>query len=58
MEGGLGQKAYRKKEAWKLMMEPKFKTLDLFAGVGGIRLGFETVFANDFDKYCKKTHGN
>ena len=43
------------------MMEPKFKTLDLFAGVGGIRLGFEnagfeTVFSNDFDKYCKKTY--
>lgn len=39
----------------------KFRTLDLFAGVGGIRLGFEkagftTVFANDFDKYCKDTY--
>jgi DNA (cytosine-5)-methyltransferase 1 len=40
----------------------KFKTLDLFAGVGGIRLGFEqvgyfeTVFSNDFDKYCKNTY--
>jgi len=38
-----------------------FKTLDLFAGVGGIRLGFEnagfkTVFANDFDKICKLTY--
>ena len=37
------------------------KTLDLFAGVGGIRLGFEnagfkTVFANDFDKTCKDTY--
>lgn len=32
----------------------KFRTVDLFAGVGGIRLGFEkngfkTVFANDFE---------
>jgi DNA (cytosine-5)-methyltransferase 1 len=39
----------------------KFKTLDLFAGVGGIRLGFEkagfeTTFANDFDKTCKDTY--
>lgn len=39
----------------------KFKTLDLFAGIGGIRLGFEkagfeTVFANDFEKQCKKTY--
>jgi DNA (cytosine-5)-methyltransferase 1 len=39
----------------------KMKTIDLFAGVGGIRLGFEkagfkTVFANDFDITCKKTY--
>lgn len=41
--------------------KPGFKTLDLFAGVGGIRLGFEkagfnTVFANDFEKSCKNTY--
>ena len=41
--------------------KPEFKTLDLFAGVGGIRLGFEkagfnTVFANDFEKNCKNTY--
>lgn len=39
----------------------ELRTLDLFAGVGGIRLGFEragfkTVFANDFDKTCKETY--
>lgn len=39
----------------------KMKTIDLFAGVGGIRIGFEragfeTVFANDFDKTCKDTY--
>jgi DNA (cytosine-5)-methyltransferase 1 len=39
-----------------------FKTIDLFAGIGGVRLGFEntngfkTVYANDFDKYCKITY--
>jgi len=38
-----------------------FRTIDLFAGVGGIRLGFEnagfeTVFANDFEKQCKLTY--
>ena len=38
-----------------------YKTIDLFAGIGGIRLGFEragfeTVYANDFDKYCKVTY--
>jgi len=38
-----------------------FETIDLFAGVGGIRLGFEkagfkTVFANDFEEKCKNTY--
>jgi DNA (cytosine-5)-methyltransferase 1 len=39
----------------------QFRTIDLFAGVGGIRLGFEkagfkTVFANDFEIKCKDTY--
>lgn len=39
----------------------KFKTIDLYAGIGGIRkgfekYGFETVFANDIDPYCKITY--
>lgn len=38
-----------------------FRTIDLFAGVGGIRAGFEkagfeTIFANDFDQSCKATY--
>lgn len=38
-----------------------FNTIDLFAGVGGIRIGFEkagfkTVFANDFEEKCKDTY--
>ncbi|MDO8508148.1 MAG: DNA (cytosine-5-)-methyltransferase [Nanoarchaeota archaeon] len=42
-------------------MKKEFKTADLFAGVGGIRIGFEragfkTVFANDIEKNCKKTY--
>lgn len=42
-------------------MKKVLKTVDLFAGVGGIRMGFEqagfeTVYANDFDKYCKITY--
>lgn len=36
------------------------KFIDLFAGIGGIKLGFEkngftSVFSNDFDAYCKTT---
>ena len=36
------------------------KTIDLFAGIGGMRLGFEnagfqTVFSNDFEPKCKLT---
>lgn len=39
----------------------KYTTIDLFAGVGGIRLGFEkagfeTVFANDFEPKCANTY--
>ena len=40
----------------------KIKTIDLFAGIGGIRKGFErtgrfqTVYANDFDKHAKVTY--
>ncbi|OGD68350.1 DNA (cytosine-5-)-methyltransferase [Candidatus Campbellbacteria bacterium RIFCSPLOWO2_01_FULL_34_15] len=42
-------------------MKTGLRTIDLFAGVGGIRLGFEkagfeTVFANDFEKQCKSTY--
>ena len=41
--------------------EKGFRTIDLFAGIGGVRLGFEkagfnTVFANDFEKQCKTTY--
>lgn len=43
------------------MKKKVYKTIDLFAGVGGIRLGFETVgfktvFANDFEPLCKETY--
>jgi DNA (cytosine-5)-methyltransferase 1 len=41
--------------------EGKLKILDLFAGIGGIKIGFENVgfecvFSNDFDKDCKITY--
>lgn len=39
----------------------QLKTADFFAGIGGIRIGleragFQTVFANDFDPFCKITY--
>ena len=39
----------------------QFRTIDLFAGIGGIRLGFKkagfkTVFANDFEEACRATY--
>lgn len=44
------------------MSKTTYTTIDLFAGIGGIRKGFEltgrfrTIYANDFDKYCKLTY--
>ena len=45
----------------------KYKIVDLFAGIGGIRLGFEQaanklnksvdcVFSSEIDKYCIQTY--
>lgn len=44
------------------MSKTVFKTIDLFAGIGGIRIGFEqtggfkTVYANDYEPKCKITY--
>lgn len=43
------------------MQKKALKTADLFAGIGGIRIGFEkagfeTAFANDFEPNCKPTY--
>jgi len=45
----------------KVVPTRNWTSADLFAGVGGIRLGFEnagftTVFANDFDAKCAETY--
>lgn len=45
-------------------MKKIFKSIDLFAGIGGIRIGFErgfgeninTVFVSEWDKYAQKTY--
>ncbi|WP_415319723.1 DNA (cytosine-5-)-methyltransferase [Clostridium perfringens] len=40
----------------------KYKMIDLFAGIGGTRLGFqlngnvEVVFTSEWDKFCQKTY--
>ena len=44
-----------------MKLKKTYKTLDLFAGIGGIRMGFEragfeTVFGNDFEAFCKPTY--
>ncbi|OGG50956.1 hypothetical protein A2763_02905 [Candidatus Kaiserbacteria bacterium RIFCSPHIGHO2_01_FULL_54_36] len=42
-------------------MKKNLKAIDLFAGIGGIRIGFEsagfeTVYANDFDEHASETY--
>lgn len=45
-------------------MKKKFKSIDLFAGIGGIRIGFErifgdqleTVFVSEWDQFAQKTY--
>lgn len=49
------------KELWGFKMS-KYKSIDLFAGIGGIRLGFEqafkkeieTDFVSEWDEYSPK----
>lgn len=43
------------------MQNKNIKTIDLFAGIGGVRFafekaGFHTIFANDFEKKCADTY--
>jgi DNA (cytosine-5)-methyltransferase 1 len=50
-----------KKNKTDLTNEHKFTFIDLFAGIGGMRLGFEQVggscvFSSEWDKYSQKTY--
>ncbi len=46
------------------MSDPKYRSIDLFAGIGGIRRGFdnafgdeiETVFVSEWDEFAQKTY--
>jgi DNA (cytosine-5)-methyltransferase 1 len=45
----------------KLAREPAFRFIDLFAGIGGMRLGFEAiggkcVFTSEWDRWSQKTY--
>lgn len=52
----------KSKQMEKNMENNKYKTIDLFAGIGGIRLGFEqtkrvkNVFSAEIDKYACETY--
>src|SRR5579884_2961973 len=42
-------------------IKPKFRFIDLFAGIGGLRRGFEPlggecVFTSEWDRYSQKTY--
>ena len=58
----LDQKTYKKPPIRK-SNQSKIKFIDLFAGIGGIRLGFEgasndteCVYSSEWDKYAQKTY--
>lgn len=47
---------------FKNLIDAKYNLVDLFAGIGGIRLGFQqtgktkTVFSSEIDKFAKQTY--
>lgn len=48
-------------DIWYMKNKPRFTFIDLFAGIGGIRLGFESVggrcvFSSEFDEDACKTY--
>ncbi|NLP50400.1 DNA (cytosine-5-)-methyltransferase [Bacillus sp. RO1] len=52
---------FPEKPAFENINNPKFTMIDLFAGIGGIRLAFQkqggrSVFASEWDKFAVKTY--
>jgi DNA (cytosine-5)-methyltransferase 1 len=55
------QSMIREESASYKLDSPPFTFIDLFAGIGGMRRGFEAiggrcVFTSEWDKYCQKTY--
>jgi len=53
--------AERAREAFTDSPDATFRFIDLFAGIGGLRRGFESlggrcVFTSEWDKYCQETY--
>jgi len=55
------QRVLRERPALSYDAQPRFRFIDLFAGIGGMRLGFESVggecvFTSEWDKYAQQTY--
>jgi DNA (cytosine-5)-methyltransferase 1 len=55
------QRVLRERQDSPYEGSPKFRFIDLFAGIGGMRLGFEAaggecVFTSEWDKYAQQTY--
>ncbi|WP_227340276.1 DNA (cytosine-5-)-methyltransferase [Sphingopyxis sp. P8] len=53
--------AAARRSAFSFGSEPAFRFIDLFAGIGGMRIGFEAiggkcVFTSEWDRYSQKTY--
>lgn len=49
------------KDAFRPSKKPRFTFIDLFAGIGGMRIAYEEaggkcVYSNEWNKYCQKTY--
>lgn len=57
----MAELAAARRSAFSFGGEPAFRFIDLFAGIGGMRIGFEAiggkcVFTSEWDRYSQKTY--